>query len=356
MLIISCDVITQLPLHRLVDAHRLYDSSVTMLLSPSRPAGEAGPGMKVKKKGQHDQREFIGLCPTEQCYHRVLFLFNEADLEEDSLTVRQSLLCDFPRIQVRDELKDAHVYIVKRWIVDYIAHNTSRSSFRSELLPYIVQKQFDRHHKVEPGSLEKSPESVVGVHDTNLNVKDIFTFIKQDEETNIIRDLTLSSHTRADNPISCFAFIYEDGPLVNANNIASYVEANRLVSKAEYVFPSEQSLIHPSSKLHEKSQAGSDSMIGERTSVDEQSIIKRSVIGKDCQIGSSVRISNCILMDRVKVGNGCNLQGSVIADRAIIEEKCEIADSLIGSNKVVTSSSKLNRESIVESSTMMEFD
>ena len=45
-------------------------------------------------------------------------------------------------------------------------------------------------------------------------------------------------------------------------------------------------------------------MVGERTEIGEKSSIKRSVIGKDCQIGAGVRISNCVIMDRVTLENG----------------------------------------------------
>ena len=51
-------------------------------------------------------------------------------------------------------------------------------------------------------------------------------------------------------------------------------------------------------------QVGTDCMVGERTTIEEKSSIKRSVIGRDCKIGAGVRISNCVVMDKVVIENG----------------------------------------------------
>lgn len=106
----SCDLVTDLPFHRIADVHRLNDSTITMLLCPSKADLDNLPGVKPKKKGiysvcgcvfskntfvghfynflflfvcsgQQRQREFIGMSSNDKQNHRVLFLANEADLE-----------------------------------------------------------------------------------------------------------------------------------------------------------------------------------------------------------------------------------------------------------------------------------
>lgn len=53
VLILTCDLITDMPIHRLADAHRIHDSSITMLLCPARAESENTPGMKPKKKSKN---------------------------------------------------------------------------------------------------------------------------------------------------------------------------------------------------------------------------------------------------------------------------------------------------------------
>ena len=50
-MVVSCDVITDLPLHRLADLHRTRDASLTMMLAPTPDVAElSAPGGKAGKK------------------------------------------------------------------------------------------------------------------------------------------------------------------------------------------------------------------------------------------------------------------------------------------------------------------
>ena len=55
LLVLSCDLICDLPLHLLVDVHRTYNSTVTMLLAQWPDlVKSAAPGSKARKKqGNH---------------------------------------------------------------------------------------------------------------------------------------------------------------------------------------------------------------------------------------------------------------------------------------------------------------
>jgi translation initiation factor eIF-2B subunit gamma len=51
VLLVSCDLVTDLALHLLTDLHRTYDSTVTMLLAPSLDTADVTvPGGKANKK------------------------------------------------------------------------------------------------------------------------------------------------------------------------------------------------------------------------------------------------------------------------------------------------------------------
>ena len=77
MLVVSCDVITDMPLHLLADVHRTNDATVTMLLSPGPDTTDAAvPGSRANRKLE---REIIGL---DRRGSRVLFIASEVDLDE----------------------------------------------------------------------------------------------------------------------------------------------------------------------------------------------------------------------------------------------------------------------------------
>ena len=65
LLVLTCDLVTDLPLHLLADVHRTHDATLTMLLAPLPDLTEASvPGGKANKR--------IGLITHSHQYH--LFL------------------------------------------------------------------------------------------------------------------------------------------------------------------------------------------------------------------------------------------------------------------------------------------
>ena len=54
---------------------------------------------------------------------RLVFMISEADLHEEELGIPKSIMKYFPNLRVRSELLDAHVYVMKKWVCDYITEN-----------------------------------------------------------------------------------------------------------------------------------------------------------------------------------------------------------------------------------------
>ncbi len=127
VLLVSCDLLTDLHVQHLTDLHRVRGAAVTALFAGA-PHGQGGgggggqqqipvPGPKTKQK---KERDFVGL--DEGCGHQIVFLSSEADLDE-TLTLRRSALLDHPRFSIRNDLTDAHFYVVDKWVCDYLQHN-----------------------------------------------------------------------------------------------------------------------------------------------------------------------------------------------------------------------------------------
>ena len=81
---------------------------------------------------------------------------------------------------------------------------------------------------------------------------------------------------------------------------------------------------------HDRTQVGSDSIVGEGTTIGDKSTIKRSVIGRNCRIGEKVKIINSILMDDIEVDESTTINFSIISNNCKINAKSEFKDCLIG--------------------------
>ena len=95
----------------------------------------------------------------------------QADLTDGELTLRQKMLKEHPVVNFSKDLVDAHCYIfakVRRartgggaatmpaivvfsdrpcppqWVLDFLCEKKSIASIKTELVPYLVYKQFSR--------------------------------------------------------------------------------------------------------------------------------------------------------------------------------------------------------------------
>lgn len=118
VLVLSCDLITDVALHEVVDLFRAHDASLAMLMRKGQDDLEQVPGQKGKKKAV-EQRDFIGVDSTGK---RLLFMANEADLDEE-LVIKGSILQKHPRIHFHTGLVDAHLYCLKKYVVDFLMEN-----------------------------------------------------------------------------------------------------------------------------------------------------------------------------------------------------------------------------------------
>ncbi|KAJ6659513.1 hypothetical protein lerEdw1_018748 [Lerista edwardsae] len=87
VLVLSCDLITDVALHEVVDLFRAHDATLSMLMKKAYEPTELVPGQKGKKK-LVEQRDFIGVDDTGK---RLLFMENEADLDEE-IVIKRSIL------------------------------------------------------------------------------------------------------------------------------------------------------------------------------------------------------------------------------------------------------------------------
>ncbi|XP_046654405.1 translation initiation factor eIF-2B subunit gamma-like [Daphnia pulicaria] len=352
VLVISCDLVCDIPLHNVFDLHRTHQSSVTALFSQSSPEvmSTAVPGPKTKFK---QERDLIGL---DLQTPRLVFLVSEADLtseNEEELSIRKSVMKHFPQISVQGNLLDAHLYVIKKWVCDYIAENRSFTMLKGEVLPHLVRKQFIKtQRKRNEKELPNADVSVVSLNTTN---RDICSFLVDVEEEEKIRSYSVWNDHRGDlrgpyqdHNIRCFAYVAKEGFCLRANSLSNYCELNRQVIKRwNTMFPDEE-ITPPVSKA----QVGTDCLIGETSQLSDKCSIKHSVIGQGCNIGEKVRITNCIIMDNVTIMKETTLQGSILMSNSVVENSCDLKDCIVG--HTVHSNCKSTNEVLVDADRLLE--
>uniref|UniRef100_A0A1A8IJG9 Translation initiation factor eIF2B subunit gamma n=1 Tax=Nothobranchius kuhntae TaxID=321403 RepID=A0A1A8IJG9_NOTKU len=349
VLVVSCDLISDVALHEVVDLFRAHNATLAMLMSKAHEFTETVPGQKGKKKTA-EQRDFVGV---DQSGKRLLFMANEADLE-DGLSVRKSILRKHPRMHIKTGLVDAHLYCLKKAVVDFLTENKSISSIRGELVPLLVRKQFSKtlsKQKMKDDSEDQTQKKNDGSTDHELLISSLDESLLQLAQERSCwndhhGDMSEAYHG---GKLRCYVHIMDQGLCYRVNTLAAYIEANRLAPK---LF--EEPAVHPSAYISEKCQMGSDSIIGAQCQIADKTSIKRSTIGNSTTVKEKVKVTNSIIMHGVTVEEGCSIQGSVICSNAVIGRGADLKYCLVGSGQRIEPEAERTNEVIVGTDQLME--
>lgn len=349
ILVISCDLITDVALHEVVDLFRAHNATLAMLMSKAHEFTETVPGQKGKKKTA-EQRDFVGV---DHSGKRLLFMANEADLE-DGLSVRKSIMRKHPRMLIKTGLVDAHLYCMKKAVVDFLVKNQSISSIRGELVPFMVRKQFSKTF-TSPKVKDDADEQNQKKNDSSTN-HELLLSSRDESLLQLAQERSCWNDHRGDmneayhgGKLRCYVHIMDQGLCYRVNTLPAYIDANRLASK---LF--EEPAVHPSAVISERCQMGSDSIIGAQCQIADKTSIKRSTIGNSTIIKEKVKVTNSIIMHGVTVEEGCNIQGSVICSNAVIGRGADLKYCLVGNGQRIEPEAERTNEVIVGTDQLME--
>ncbi|KAK2167383.1 hypothetical protein LSH36_28g01002 [Paralvinella palmiformis] len=335
VLLISCDLITDASLHLVIDLHRTYDSTLTMLFAPMpQPTINTIPG------GNHNKNIEKDIVGFDENGNRILFMASEADFEE-SITFRKSVLKRHPFMEMRSDLLDAHLYIIKKSVIDYLEEKPSISAIKGELIPDLVDKQFSKA-KNQEAELSKSEE-------------DSYTKLAREYSSwnDHCGDLEDSYHGN-----SCYGYIMDGGFCIRANTMWDYCEANRQVpgKLSELSANNEIPQMGPDVQIPFTAKVAPDCVIGKGTDVADKVVAKRSVIGMNCKLSENVKVIDSIIMNDVNIEGGANLNDCIVLPMVKIGTKCELKDCIIGTGYEVKSDSTLSGATLPEQNRMMEIE
>uniref|UniRef100_A0A8C7I2N1 Translation initiation factor eIF2B subunit gamma n=1 Tax=Oncorhynchus kisutch TaxID=8019 RepID=A0A8C7I2N1_ONCKI len=312
VLVVSCDLITDAALHEVVDLFRAHNATLSMLMSKAHEFTETVPGQKGKKK-TGEQRDFVGVDGTGK---RLLFMANEADLDE-GVVIRKSIMRKHPRMHIKTGLVDAHLYCLKKSVVDFLADNKSISSIRGELVPYLVRKQFSKSTN-SPKVIDETHQNLKK-NDSNVNLE-IQISSRDEELLHLTQERSCWNDHRGDmsdayhgGRLRCYVHIMDEGICYRVNTEMSILPWS---FSAYYLF-TDNILPH--------------SIIGASCQISDKTSIKRSTIGVSTTVREKVKVTNSIIMHGVTIEEGCNIQGSVICSNAVIGRGADIKYCLVGS-------------------------
>uniref|UniRef100_A0A1B6GVP3 Translation initiation factor eIF2B subunit gamma n=1 Tax=Cuerna arida TaxID=1464854 RepID=A0A1B6GVP3_9HEMI len=351
VIVVSCDLITDFDLSAVLNLFRQHDASLTSLFFQPTLAKYPLPTPGPKSKAKPEQ-DLVAIDPTTS---RLVFLASASDYEE-TLTLSRGLLKKHGQVRLYSRLLDAHLYVMRRWLCQYLTHNRNMSSLKGELVPYTVKKQFTRPlSKLEQ---EKAPSIVISRPKIEL--------IEMAEELKLalkVRDMSNFTDHHGDksgayhgDEVRCYAFIAPEASFATrANTLPEYCRINReIVERWSAVSGGQELVAVASTATVASNQLEPSCLVGDRAVVSERTAVKGSVLGPQTTIRPRTRVFNSILMGGASVGEGCAIVNCILCDEAVVEDGCDLKDCLVGSRQIVPSGEKHSSEVLTDDEHLIE--
>lgn len=143
VLVMSVDLVTDVPLQKLADTHHLRDAAATVLLK-ERAAPREGKPPKWE--------EALVLDAAKE---QLLYMAAATDCD-GHLGLRKSLLHAHGNVTICTTLSDVHCYILARWVFELLEARPELSNLRYELLPFLLRHQYIHTRKPLPEVSQRS--------------------------------------------------------------------------------------------------------------------------------------------------------------------------------------------------------
>ncbi|OXU19025.1 hypothetical protein TSAR_003293 [Trichomalopsis sarcophagae] len=349
LVVVSSDLIANIDLSETLNLYRKHNASLTaLILQPAKtPEDFVQPGPKSKQKAE---RDLIGI---DNETGRMVFLASASDFEE-SIKMPAKLLKKHSNFTVYSKLLDAHLYVINKWVLDFLVHHKNFSTLKGELLPYIVKKQLDK-----PKSVSEDKNASVVKMDTK---KDIFRFALEKPFDALIRSMSSFNDHETDledayhnDIIKCYAHVMNGKFGLRANTLQMYSLANAVVNDW-YEMKKEGDL--PCSSISTNATVKSTQLqscrIDENAIVSEKTSLKQSYLSNNVVVEPKTRISRSVIMNNVTIKERCVIENCIICNGSTIEEGTQLKDCLVGAQHVVPSGSIHNREVLTDIDRLME--
>lgn len=329
VLVLTCDIVTDINLKETLNLFRKHNSSLTSLFFYPQNLGNVQsliPGPKSKHK---PERDIIGI---DAQTNRLVFLASASDFENE-ISLPTSLLKKHTNIKFYSNLLDSHIYVLRNWVIKYLKSEENISTLKGEFLPHVIKKQLSR-----PEKKIDTNQSIVG----NETPNDIASFAKESDLDIQIREYSSYNDHYGDlkpayhgDSIRCYAYIAPQSNIgIRVNTLPSYCLVNNMIIEMWAKINTEEKLIlqHPKAEI-KSNQVDDKCIIWENAKLNEKTSFKNSIIGNNVEVNSFSRVFNSIVMNNVVIQERVALENCIVSEGAVIGKNSQLKSCLIGSRR-----------------------
>jgi len=334
--VLSGDVVTEVPLRAQLLQHQLRGATVTALFSRKKtsPAADTQPGKPPRNV------DYVGLAEG----NRLTYYTHSVDALKE-VALPQAALTRFSNLGLTTKFVDMAMYVFETAALrEVLQEHPELEKLEEHLLPYLARRQAP-----VGGSSSSSRSKSLGGKERE-DVETMPTRSESgggtnDEDAGVNNDNDASSNKKE---WMCTAYLAPEGSYCQrANTLQGYADVNRetvtpeLAPKIIRETPHArgENFLAPGVTLGVKATVGGACMVGSESVLGDKCSVKRSVLGRGCSLGTGVKIINSVLMDGVQVGDNCHIQNSIVCKGCVVHAGAQVKDCQIGPMFIVKAES-----------------
>jgi translation initiation factor eIF-2B subunit gamma len=385
LVVLPCDLVCEIGGDKLLQAWMVKAASLSDLLSNEAPPYTSGGlGVWYETKGANavkgEETDFLATTPMpkelsspknsilQSLSHLALSMptdsLNDLVEEKNALSIRRALLRKHPKLRTLMTHRDAHIYFLPKWIMDFAQENEHLETIGEDIIGWWAKATWQAGlpqklglTKVLKGGFSAS-ESTDPARDDSPSRGD--TEASQHSNSSPAadsRDGHSSLSAKSAKPLvpPFLAYIHPSGPeapllrrvdtsqllLSVSLRLAKLPSIEEAGPDAASPFAHPKKVAYPDGVKPRTTITRQDCLIASNVMVDEKTSIKECVVGANCQIKEGAKLFQCLLMDDVVVGKGCKLTRCILGRRSDIGEGSTLTDCEVQENLLVEPRSRL---------------
>ncbi|KAI0008968.1 hypothetical protein F4779DRAFT_584615 [Xylariaceae sp. FL0662B] len=402
--VLPCDLVCELGGDKLLQAWMVRAASLPDLLGDDEvPYGNGGLGVWYETKTANpvkgEETDFIATAPMATSptptpkdsllpylsyltYSLPKDSLNDLTDQKNGFPIRHGLLRSHPRLRMLTTHRDAHIYILPKWIIEFIQVNQRLETIGEDVIGSWAKAYWQTGLSEKLG-MRKVLEGRIESSEGNKSARDNGTSVERgglgsplklhespppSESRKTQSDGLLAKPKQSTVP-PILAYIHPsrpDSPLLRRVDTAQLLltvslQLAKLPSieetglDAASPFAHSRKIAYPEGVKPRTTITRQDCLIADNVMVEEKTSIKESVVGANCQIKEGAKLFQCLLMDGVVVGKGCKLTRCILGKRSEVGEgstltDCEVQENLLVEPKTEDKDSKLMSSSGMEAS------
>ncbi|KAI1751158.1 nucleotide-diphospho-sugar transferase [Xylaria castorea] len=400
LLVLPCDLVCEIGGDKLLQAWLVKAASLADLLGEEvAPYRSGGLGVWYETKTANpikgEETDFLATTPMPKestspknsILQHLSYLtlsmptdsFNDLVEEKRNFPLRHGLLRKHPKLRMLTTHRDAHIYFLPKWIMDFVKENERLESIGEDVVGWWAKATWQAGLPERLGLMKVLQGRVTTTDPTSSTREESpsprgGTSNSQEIDNSPSADSEDAHNPLLNRPVQAsvppvLAYVHPskpDAPLLRRVDTAQLLLAVSLrLAKlppieetgpdAASPFAHPNKIAYPDGVKPRTTITRQDCLIANNVMVDEKTSIKECVVGANCQIKEGAKLFQCLLMDDVVVEKGCKLTRCILGKRSVIGEgstltDCEIQENLLVEPRTDDKDNKLMSSSGLEAS------